>query len=80
MFTMQATISSLLKDTDERILVFAGSVAAANTAARALEEVGVSVLLYHKEVPAAKRADALRCISQWVSANQHTLSVLTCQV
>ena len=63
---MQDTVSNLLKshNTEERILVFAGSVAAANTAAKALEEVRIGVLLYHKEVPAKQRAEALKAISQ----------------
>lgn len=50
--------------TDQRILVFAGSVAAANTAAKALEGAGITVLLYHKGVPAAQRDEALRVIAQ----------------
>ena len=65
---MQTTVRGLLaaSDTPQRVLIFAGSVAAANTAARALEEASVDVLLYHKEVPAAQRAEAIKTISQCV--------------
>ena len=41
------------------MLVFAETVAAANGVANALEAVGVTALIYHKEVPASDRASAL---------------------
>ena len=42
-----------------RVLVFAGTVAAADSTAAALLDVGVRALRYHKEVPAAEREAAL---------------------
>lgn len=68
---MQTTVEGLLgaSETAQRVLIFAGSVAAANTAARALEEASIDVLLYHKGVPAAQRAAAIKTISQYVGNN-----------
>lgn len=47
-----------------RVLVFAGTVAAANGVANALEEVGVPTHLYHKSISAADRAAALQRMSE----------------
>jgi len=47
-----------------RVLVFAGTVAAANGVANALEEVGIPTHLYHKSISAADRAAALQRMSE----------------
>lgn len=48
----------------ERVLVFAETVAAANGVANALEAVGVTALLYHKNISASDRAAALVTMSK----------------
>ena len=47
-----------------RTLVFARDVAAANAAHRALYAAGLDVLLYHRDVPAAQRANSLEVLSR----------------
>ena len=53
-------------DARGRTLVFARDVTAANVAHRALYAAGLDVLAYHRDVPAAQRADALEVLSRCV--------------
>lgn len=49
-----------------RTLVFTKNVAAANAAYQCLYDEGVDVMLYHRDVPAEKRAEALAIMSRHV--------------
>lgn len=63
---IQDAVASALPEEEQaaRVLVFAGTVAAANGVANALEEVGIPTHLYHKSISAADRAAALQSMSE----------------
>ena len=63
---IQDAVASALPEEGQaaRVLVFAGTVAAANGVANALEEVGIPTHLYHKSISAADRAAALQRMSE----------------
>jgi hypothetical protein len=65
-YAVQDAVSSevTMRDGCGRTLVFARDVAAANAAHRALYAAGLDVLAYHRDVPAAQRADALEVLAR----------------
>ena len=48
----------------QRVLVFANTVSAAKHVARSIEQAGVGVLQYHKDVSIRDRASALESLSK----------------
>ena len=66
MCEMQNALNSTapIDDQTQRRLVFADTVTAAKHVAKALENAGVSVLQYHKDVSTRDRAAALKSLSK----------------